>query len=99
MNMMCWFERSIHVVLLNQHFVSSLWRNELSESTSCFPPGNALDALRPRVGFIAGGIYLCGDCPEVLFQRPRCFPPRDTHAAHARPQQSKTCMPCGTAGA
>ena len=72
MNMMCWFERSIHVVLLNQHVVLSLWRNELSESTSCFPPGNALDALRPRVGFIAGGIYLCGNCPEVLFPRPRC---------------------------
>ena len=54
MKMICWFERSMHVVLPNLHFVSSLWRNELSESTSCFSPGNALDALRPRVGFIAG---------------------------------------------
>ena len=73
MKMMCSFERSIHVVLPNRHFVSSLWRNELSESTSCFPPGNALDALRPRVGFIPGGIYLCGNCPEVLFPRPENF--------------------------
>ena len=71
MNMMCWFERSIHVVLLNQDFVSSLWRNELSESTSCFPPAWAqerLSALRPRVGFIPGRNLMCGDCPEVLLQ-------------------------------
>ena len=70
MKMMCSFERSIHAVLPNRHFVSSLWRNELSESTSCFPPAWAqerLGALRPRVGFIPGRNLMCGDCPEVLF--------------------------------
>ena len=66
MKMMCWFARSIHVVLLNWHFVSSLWRNELSESTSCFPPGNALDALRPRVGFIAGGNICVAIVPKFF---------------------------------
>ena len=73
MKMMCSFERSIHAVLPNRHFVSSLWRNELSESTtcSCFPPAWAqerLSALRPRVGFIPGRNLMCGDCPEVLLQ-------------------------------